>query len=157
MTGCPNGCARPYLAEIGLVGRTPGKYNLYLGAAFDGSRLNKLYRKDVGHDEIVAALTPLIASYAKERLRRRAVRRLRDPAGPRRGDHCRAATSMPGSRRNWRPPERPPAQRAASSLVRSAGAAGSAPARSARGLSLSIAWTASASALMSAAAWELGA
>jgi sulfite reductase (NADPH) hemoprotein beta-component len=68
MTGCPNGCARPYLAEIGLVGRAPGKYNLYLGAAFDGSRLNKLYRKDLGHDEIVAALTPLILSYAKERL-----------------------------------------------------------------------------------------
>ncbi|HEX2310180.1 MAG TPA: NADPH-dependent assimilatory sulfite reductase hemoprotein subunit, partial [Vicinamibacterales bacterium] len=67
MTGCPNGCARPYLAEIGLVGRSPGKYNLYLGAAFDGSRLNKLYRQDVGHDEIVAALTPLIERYAKER------------------------------------------------------------------------------------------
>jgi sulfite reductase (NADPH) hemoprotein beta-component len=67
MTGCPNGCARPFLAEIGLVGRAPGKYHLYLGAAFDGSRLNKLYRKDVGHDEIVAALAPLIASYAKER------------------------------------------------------------------------------------------
>jgi sulfite reductase (NADPH) hemoprotein beta-component len=67
MTGCPNGCARPYLAEIGLVGRTPGKYNLYLGAAFDGSRLNKLYRKDLGHDEIVAALTPLIERYARER------------------------------------------------------------------------------------------
>jgi sulfite reductase (NADPH) hemoprotein beta-component len=67
MTGCPNGCARPYLAEIGLVGRSPGKYNLYLGAAFDGSRLNKLYRKDVSHDEIVAALTPLIERYARER------------------------------------------------------------------------------------------
>ena len=67
MTGCPNGCARPYLAEIGLVGRTPGKYSLYLGAAFDGSRLNKLYRQDVGHDEIVAALSPLIERYAKER------------------------------------------------------------------------------------------
>jgi sulfite reductase (NADPH) hemoprotein beta-component len=67
MTGCPNGCARPYLAEIGLVGRGPGKYNLYLGAAFDGSRLNKLYRADVGHAEIVAALTPLIEHYAKER------------------------------------------------------------------------------------------
>ena len=39
MTGCPNGCARPYLAEIGLVGKGPGRYNLYLGAAFDGSRL----------------------------------------------------------------------------------------------------------------------
>ena len=67
MTGCPNGCARPYLAEIGLVGRASGQYNLYLGAAFDGSRLNKLYRQDVGHDEIVAALTPLIEAYAKNR------------------------------------------------------------------------------------------
>jgi sulfite reductase (NADPH) hemoprotein beta-component len=67
MTGCPNGCARPYLAEIGLVGRSPGRYNLYLGAAFDGSRLNKLYGKDLDHDEIIGALSPLIASYAKER------------------------------------------------------------------------------------------
>ena len=40
MTGCPNGCARPYLAEIGFVGKGPGRYNLYLGAAFDGSRLS---------------------------------------------------------------------------------------------------------------------
>jgi sulfite reductase (NADPH) hemoprotein beta-component len=63
MTGCPNGCARPYLAEIGLVGRTPGVYNLYLGGAFDGTRLNKLYRRDVGHDAIVAALRPLFAAY----------------------------------------------------------------------------------------------
>jgi sulfite reductase (NADPH) hemoprotein beta-component len=68
MSGCPNGCSRPYLAEIGLVGRNPGKYNLYLGAAFDGTRLNKLYRQDVGHEEIVAALAPLIGSYARERL-----------------------------------------------------------------------------------------
>ena len=45
MTGCPNGCARPYLAEIGLVGRTPGKYNLYLGAAFDGSRQRRRLRR----------------------------------------------------------------------------------------------------------------
>jgi sulfite reductase (NADPH) hemoprotein beta-component len=48
------------------VGRSPGKYNLSLGAALDGPRLNKLYRQDVGHDEIVAALTPLIERYAKE-------------------------------------------------------------------------------------------
>jgi sulfite reductase (NADPH) hemoprotein beta-component len=47
------------------VGRAPGKYNLYLGAAFDGSRLNKLYRQDIGHDEILAALTPLIERYSK--------------------------------------------------------------------------------------------
>jgi sulfite reductase (NADPH) hemoprotein beta-component len=68
MTGCPNGCARPYLAEIGLVGRGPGTYNLYLGAAFDGSRLNKLYRQDVDHDQIVQALTPLLEAYADQRL-----------------------------------------------------------------------------------------
>jgi sulfite reductase (NADPH) hemoprotein beta-component len=67
MTGCPNGCARPFLAEIGLVGRGPGTYHLYLGAAFDGTRLNKLYRPDVGHDEIVAALRPLLLAYAGER------------------------------------------------------------------------------------------
>ncbi len=56
MTGCPNGCARPYLAEIGLVGTGPGAYNLYLGGAFDGTRLSKLHRKQIGHDEIVATL-----------------------------------------------------------------------------------------------------
>ena len=67
MTGCPNGCARPYLAEIGLVGRNPGLWNLYLGAAFDGSRLNKLYAQDVGEAKIVGLLTPLIGRYAKER------------------------------------------------------------------------------------------
>lgn len=67
MTGCPNGCARPYLAEIGLVGRGPGTYNLYLGAAFDGTRLNKLHRQDVGHDGIVEALRPLFHTYARER------------------------------------------------------------------------------------------
>ncbi|HVY17277.1 MAG TPA: NADPH-dependent assimilatory sulfite reductase hemoprotein subunit [Rhodopila sp.] len=68
MTGCPNGCARPYVAEIGLVGRTPGVYNLYLGGAHEGARLNKLYRRDVGEDAIVESLTPLFKAYAKERL-----------------------------------------------------------------------------------------
>ena len=67
MTGCPNGCARPYLAEIGFVGRGPGLYNLYLGAAFDGSRLSKLYAQDVGHERILALLAPIISRYAKER------------------------------------------------------------------------------------------
>ncbi|MFM7085009.1 MAG: NADPH-dependent assimilatory sulfite reductase hemoprotein subunit [Hyphomicrobium sp.] len=67
MTGCPNGCARPYLAEIGLVGRSPGLYNLYLGAAFDGTRLSKLYAQDVGQDQILKLLTPLIQKYASER------------------------------------------------------------------------------------------
>jgi sulfite reductase (NADPH) hemoprotein beta-component len=67
MTGCPNGCARPYLAEIGLVGKGPGRYNLYLGAAFDGSRLSKLYDEDLDHNAIVAALDPVFAAYASER------------------------------------------------------------------------------------------
>jgi sulfite reductase (NADPH) hemoprotein beta-component len=67
MTGCPNGCARPYLAEIGFVGRGPGLYNLYLGAAFDGSRLSKLYAQDVDEAKILKLLTPLLQRYAKER------------------------------------------------------------------------------------------
>jgi sulfite reductase (NADPH) hemoprotein beta-component len=67
MTGCPNGCARPYLAEIGLVGRNPGLYNLYLGAAFDGTRLSKLYAQDVDKERIAALLAPIFVKYAKER------------------------------------------------------------------------------------------
>lgn len=67
MTGCPNGCARPYLAEIGFVGKNPGKYNLYLGAGFDGRRLNKLYRESLNEDQILAELTPMIQRYATER------------------------------------------------------------------------------------------
>ncbi|GAB3237203.1 assimilatory sulfite reductase (NADPH) hemoprotein subunit [Hymenobacter seoulensis] len=67
MTGCPNGCARPYLAEIGLVGRAVGRYNLYLGAAFNGERMNKLYKEMLDEDGIVAELTPLFADYAQNR------------------------------------------------------------------------------------------
>jgi sulfite reductase (NADPH) hemoprotein beta-component len=67
MTGCPNGCARPYLAEIGFVGKGPGKYNLYLGAAFNGERLSKLYLEDVGEMEILATLDPLLGDFAKNR------------------------------------------------------------------------------------------
>jgi sulfite reductase (NADPH) hemoprotein beta-component len=69
MTGCPNGCARPYVSEIGLVGRTLGIYNLYLGGAHEGTRLNKLHRRDVDGDAIVAALSPLFEAYAKGRER----------------------------------------------------------------------------------------
>jgi sulfite reductase (NADPH) hemoprotein beta-component len=67
MTGCPNGCARPYLAEIGLVGRNPGLYNLYLGAAFDGSRLSKLYAQDADKQRIITLLEPIFLAYAKNR------------------------------------------------------------------------------------------
>jgi sulfite reductase (NADPH) hemoprotein beta-component len=66
-TGCPNGCGRPYLGEIGLVGKVPGKYNLYLGAGFDGERLNKRYRTSITHQEIIDTLKPILLSYAKER------------------------------------------------------------------------------------------
>ena len=65
MTGCANGCGRPFLAEIGLVGRAPGKYNLYLGASFVGDRLNKLYKEMLSEEEIIAALTPILEDYAK--------------------------------------------------------------------------------------------
>lgn len=67
MTGCPNGCARPYLAEIALVGKAPGKYNLYLGASANGDRLNALYRENIGEQQIVDAMQPLFARYASER------------------------------------------------------------------------------------------
>jgi sulfite reductase (NADPH) hemoprotein beta-component len=66
-TGCPNGCGRPYLGEIGLVGKVPGKYNLYLGAGFDGERLNKLYRTSITHEQIIEELRPILLAYAKER------------------------------------------------------------------------------------------
>ena len=67
MTGCPNGCGRPYLAEIAMVGRAPGKYNVYLGAAFDGSRLNTLYKPSVPADQLVPLLKPMFRQYAAER------------------------------------------------------------------------------------------
>jgi sulfite reductase (NADPH) hemoprotein beta-component len=65
MTGCPNSCARPTLAEIGLVGKAPGKYNLYLGASRNGTRLNKLYKESLDHDGIIDALKPLLLDYSK--------------------------------------------------------------------------------------------
>ncbi|MED4205023.1 assimilatory sulfite reductase (NADPH) hemoprotein subunit [Neobacillus mesonae] len=68
MTGCPNGCARPALAEIAFVGKAVGKYNMYLGGGFDGSRLNKMYRENIGEDEILSELRVLFSRYAKERL-----------------------------------------------------------------------------------------
>jgi sulfite reductase (NADPH) hemoprotein beta-component len=67
MTGCPNGCARPFLAEIAFVGKAPGKYNLYLGGDGKGTRLVKLYRENIGEEQILETLEPLIESYAKER------------------------------------------------------------------------------------------
>ena len=67
-TGCPNGCGRPYLGEIGLVGKAPGKYNLYLGAGLDGMRLNKLYRPAIPHEEIISELRPVLEDFSNHRL-----------------------------------------------------------------------------------------
>ncbi|MGO4886779.1 assimilatory sulfite reductase (NADPH) hemoprotein subunit [Anaerobacillus sp. MEB173] len=68
MTGCPNGCARHALGEIAFIGKSPGKYNMYLGAAFDGSRLSKIYRENIGEEEILSELRVLLSRYAKERI-----------------------------------------------------------------------------------------
>lgn len=67
MTGCPNGCARHTLGEIAFIGKAPGKYNMYLGASFDGSRLSKMYRENIGEEEILRELNVVLARYARER------------------------------------------------------------------------------------------
>lgn len=77
MTGCPNGCARPYLGEIGIVGKAPNKYHLYLGASYEGTRLNRLFAESLTPDEIAAVLGPIIRRYAIER-----------SVGERFGDFC---------------------------------------------------------------------
>ncbi|PTB80773.1 beta subunit of assimilatory sulfite reductase [Trichoderma longibrachiatum ATCC 18648] len=67
MTGCPNGCARPWLAEVAFVGKAYGAYNMYLGGGYHGQRLNKLYRASIKEDEILAIMRPLLKRYALER------------------------------------------------------------------------------------------
>jgi sulfite reductase (NADPH) hemoprotein beta-component len=67
MTGCPNGCARPYIAEVAFVGKAPGTYLMLLGGGFHGQRLNKIYREAVTEPEILAILGPMIKRYALER------------------------------------------------------------------------------------------
>ncbi|KAK4240401.1 hypothetical protein C8A03DRAFT_31537 [Achaetomium macrosporum] len=67
MTGCPNGCARPWLAEVAFVGKAYGAYNMYLGGGYHGQRLNKLYRSSIKEDEILAIMKPLLKRYATER------------------------------------------------------------------------------------------
>jgi sulfite reductase (NADPH) hemoprotein beta-component len=67
MSGCPNGCSRPYIAEIALTGRAPGKYNLYFGGGFHGQRLNKMYLENVGEDAILRAIEEVVAGFARDR------------------------------------------------------------------------------------------
>lgn len=67
ISGCPNGCSRPYLAEIALVGKAVGRYNLFLGGDHRGMRMNTLYRENITEAQILEALEPLLGRYAAER------------------------------------------------------------------------------------------
>lgn len=67
ITGCPNGCGRAMLAEVGLVGKGPGKYNLHIGGNREGTRIPKMYKENISEDEIFAELESLVARWAKER------------------------------------------------------------------------------------------
>ncbi len=67
VTGCPNGCARPFVAEIGLVGKGPGRYNFYLGGGHNGERLNKLYLENVDEQVILDELDVIFEHYACDR------------------------------------------------------------------------------------------
>jgi sulfite reductase (NADPH) hemoprotein beta-component len=78
MTGCPNGCARPYTAEMALVGKAPGKYQLYLGGNEAGTELGFLYKESVKNDELANETRPLFSRFASER-----------SSGERFGDFCR--------------------------------------------------------------------
>jgi sulfite reductase (NADPH) hemoprotein beta-component len=77
MTGCPNGCARPYMAEIAFVGKAPNKYQIYLGGNEPSTRLNRLYKDSVKADQLIAELRIVLRRYLSEKL-----------AGERFGDFC---------------------------------------------------------------------
>jgi sulfite reductase (ferredoxin) len=67
MTGCPNGCARPYTAEIGIVGQSPNLYSIFLGGSPMATRLGRLWRQSVKSEDIAEALAPLVSAYAEGR------------------------------------------------------------------------------------------
>lgn len=77
MTGCPNGCARPYTAEIGFVGRGKKSYDIYLGGEPVGIRLNQVFAENVPRDELINVLRPVLAHYCDQRR-----------SGERFGDFC---------------------------------------------------------------------
>jgi sulfite reductase (NADPH) hemoprotein beta-component len=70
ITGCPNGCARPYMAEIGFVGKSPNKYQIYLGGNESSTRLNRLFKESVQTAAIIDELRPVLSRYARERQNR---------------------------------------------------------------------------------------
>jgi sulfite reductase (NADPH) hemoprotein beta-component len=76
-TGCPNGCARPYMAEIGFVGKAPGRYQVWLGADATGTRLNRVWKEMMKETDIETEFRPVLTRFAKER-----------NAGERFGDWC---------------------------------------------------------------------
>jgi sulfite reductase (NADPH) hemoprotein beta-component len=80
ITGCPNGCARPFMAEIGFVGKAPNKYQIYLGGNESSTRLNRLFKENVQNAAIVDELRPVLSRYAREREK-----------GERFGDWCERA------------------------------------------------------------------
>ncbi|AXU93869.1 MAG TPA: assimilatory sulfite reductase (NADPH) hemoprotein subunit [Erwinia persicina] len=67
VTGCPNGCGRALLAEVGLVGKAPGRYNLHLGGNRIGTRIPRMYSENINEEQILATLDELIGRWAKER------------------------------------------------------------------------------------------
>jgi sulfite reductase (NADPH) hemoprotein beta-component len=77
MTGCPNGCARPFMAEIGFVGRAPNKYQIHVGGNEGCTRLNRLFKENVKGDQLLDELRPLLTRFAGERIE-----------GERFGDFC---------------------------------------------------------------------
>ena len=77
MTGCPNGCARPYMAELAFVGKGPNRYQIYIGGNEPSTRLNRLYKDSVKGDELLDELRPILTRYRQER-----------GAGERFGDFC---------------------------------------------------------------------
>ncbi len=79
-TGCPNGCARPYMAEIAFVGKAPGRYQIWLGADAAGTRLNRVWKDVVKESEIENELRPVLSRYVRER-----------NSGERFGDFCARA------------------------------------------------------------------
>jgi len=76
-TGCPNGCARPYTAELAFVGKAPGRYQIWLGGNVAGTRLNRVWKEMIKEADLESELRPLLAQYARER-----------GAGERFGDWC---------------------------------------------------------------------
>src|SRR5690606_32187788 len=67
VTGCPNGCGRALLAEIGLVGKAVGRYNLHLGGNREGTRIPRMYRENINEEQILQEIDQLVGRWAQER------------------------------------------------------------------------------------------